>query len=69
MEIFERVNGGTKLSRQQMRNALYSGDGTRWLKFVSEENAFVEATPRFVKSKVNARSRSGKQICFILSFR
>ena len=44
MEIFERVNSGTKLSRQQMRNALYCGEATRWLKLVSEENDFIDVT-------------------------
>ena len=44
LEIFERVNGGTKLSRQQMRNALYCGEATHWLKSISEENVFIEAT-------------------------
>lgn len=32
LDIFERVNGGVPLSRQQMRNCLYNGLGTRWLR-------------------------------------
>ena len=44
MEIFERVNSGTQLSRQQMRNALYSGKATNWLKSVSECKQFKMAT-------------------------
>ncbi len=32
LDIFERVNGGVPLSRQQMRNCLYNGPGTRWLR-------------------------------------
>ena len=31
LDIFERVNGGIPLTRQQMRNCLYNGPGTRWL--------------------------------------
>ena len=46
MEIFERVNSGTILSRQQMRNALYSGKATRWLKEVSESTQFKKATAK-----------------------
>jgi hypothetical protein len=32
LDIFERVNGGIPLTRQQMRNCLYNGPGTRWLR-------------------------------------
>jgi hypothetical protein len=32
LDIFERVNSGVPLTRQQMRNALYSGPATMWLK-------------------------------------
>jgi hypothetical protein len=32
LDIFERVNSGVPLTRQQMRNALYSGPATVWLK-------------------------------------
>lgn len=32
LDIFERVNSGVPLTRQQMRNALYSGQATSWLK-------------------------------------
>jgi hypothetical protein len=32
LDIFERVNSGVPLTRQQMRNALYSGPATIWLK-------------------------------------
>lgn len=31
LDIFDRVNSGIPLSRQQMRNALYNGQATRWL--------------------------------------
>ena len=44
MEIFERVNGGTRLSRQQMRNALYCGKATRWLKNTAKCKMFNLAT-------------------------
>ena len=30
LDIFERVNGGVPLTRQQMRNCLYMGQGTKF---------------------------------------
>lgn len=44
LDIFERVNSGTPLSRQQMRNALYMGQATRWLKEQSNQDYFLKAT-------------------------
>lgn len=44
LDIFDRVNSGIPLSRQQMRNALYNGKATRWLAQMSEETAFLSAT-------------------------
>ena len=37
LDIFERVNSGAVLTRQQMRNALYNGPATQWLKSASGE--------------------------------
>lgn len=31
LDIFERVNSGIPLTRQQMRNCIYNGAGSRWL--------------------------------------
>ena len=44
LDIFERVNGGVPLTRQQMRNCLYMGQGTRFLKVEAEKSLFLEAT-------------------------
>ena len=44
LDIFERVNSGVPLSRQQMRNSLYLGKGTRWLKEQARSEWFVNAT-------------------------
>ena len=44
LDIFERVNGGVPLTRQQMRNCLYMGPATRFLKAESEQPIFLEAT-------------------------
>ncbi len=44
LDIFERVNGGVPLTRQQMRNCLYSGQATRFLKDEASKNVFIKAT-------------------------
>lgn len=44
LDIFERVNGGVPLTRQQMRNCLYSGKATRFLKEESKNSSFVKST-------------------------
>ena len=44
LDIFERVNSGEPLTRQQMRNSLYSGPGTRFLKQEAVTPLFLEAT-------------------------
>lgn len=43
LDIFERVNSGVPLTRQQMRNALYSGPATIWLKEAASSYAFRTA--------------------------
>lgn len=44
LDIFERVNGGVPLTRQQMRNSLYMGGATRFLKEESRTDIFLKAT-------------------------
>lgn len=44
LDIFERVNGGVPLTRQQMRNAIYNGEGTRWLSAMAETAEFRRVT-------------------------
>src|SRR5882672_3621412 len=44
LDIFERVNGGVPLTRQQMRNCLYMGDATRFLKEEAGTEVFLEST-------------------------
>jgi len=43
-EIFERVNSGIPLTRQQMRNCLLVGDATRWLGRMAKEEIFLQTT-------------------------
>jgi len=49
LDIFDRVNSGVPLSRQQMRNCLYQGKGTRFLKNQAQSDLFKEATGRSLK--------------------
>jgi Protein of unknown function DUF262 len=44
LDIFERVNSGEPLTRQQMRNCLYMGPATRWLKDEATTELFLKAT-------------------------
>lgn len=49
LDIFERVNGGIALTRQQMRNCLFMGEATRFLKQEAETELFLEATGESLK--------------------
>lgn len=51
LDIFDRVNSGSALTRQQMRNALYNGVGTQWLSRMTKRNEFLEATGKSLNSK------------------
>jgi hypothetical protein len=44
LDIFERVNSGLALTRQQMRNCLFTGLATRFLKEEANTSLFKEAT-------------------------
>ena len=50
LDIFERVNGGVPLTRQQMRNCLYMGEATRFLREESKAELFLRATGRSLKT-------------------
>ena len=50
LDIFERVNGGVPLTRQQMRNCLYMGHATRFLKDESKTDAFLSATGKSLRT-------------------
>ena len=51
LDIFERVNSGVPLTRQQMRNSLYMGPATRFLKKEAETEIFLGATGRSLNRK------------------
>lgn len=44
LDIFERVNGGVPLTRQQMRNCLFMGNATQFLKAEASSDSFLKAT-------------------------
>ncbi len=51
LDIFERVNGGEVLTRQQMRNAIYNGPATQFLKAEASTDLFREATGNSLDAK------------------
>jgi hypothetical protein len=50
LDIFERVNSGVPLTRQQMRNSLYTGNATRFLKSEAMTDLFLKATGNSLRS-------------------
>jgi len=44
LDIFERVNSGQPLTKQQMRNCLYRGEATQWLSEMAKSEEFLSAT-------------------------
>ena len=50
LDIFERVNGGVPLTRQQMRNSLFMGEATRFLKKEAQTETFLQATGGSLRS-------------------
>lgn len=51
LDIFERVNGGDPLTRQQMRNCLYNGKATNFLKLEAAKDIFKKVTGNSFKPK------------------
>ena len=51
LDIFERVNGGVPLTRQQMRNCLFMGQATRFLKEEAHTSTFLQATGSSLNEK------------------
>lgn len=50
LDIFDRVNGGVPLTRQQMRNCLYMGAATKFLKEEATTALFLKATGKSLKT-------------------
>ena len=51
LDIFERVNGGVALTHQQMRNCMYMGAATGFLKEEANTNLFREATGKSLNTR------------------
>lgn len=51
LDIFERVNSGEPLARQQMRNCLFNGPATTWLKKAANHEEFLRVTGRSINTK------------------
>lgn len=50
LDIFERVNSGVALTRQQMRNSLYNGEATRFLRDEAGTDLFKRVTGGSLRS-------------------
>lgn len=63
LDIFERVNSGVPLTRQQMRNALYTGPATLWLKQASDSALFKLATGDSLERKTMRDREAINRFC------
>lgn len=63
LDIFERVNSGVPLSRQQMRNCLYVGNATRWLKSQAQSPCFKDATSSSLNPKTMRDREAINRFC------
>jgi hypothetical protein len=63
LDIFERVNSGEPLTRQQMRNALYNGPATVWLRQAAEGDAFRSATGRSLNPRTMRDREAINRFC------
>jgi len=63
LDVFERVNGETKLSRQQMRNAIYSGPATKCLGDMAKSQLFLQATGNSLNAKTMRDREAINRFC------
>jgi hypothetical protein len=62
LDIFERVNGGTPLTRQQMRHAIYNGEATRLLHRLATLDLFRTVTGGALGSDDNMRDMKDREV-------
>lgn len=62
LDIFERVNGGTPLTRQQMRHAIYNGESTRLLSSLAGMDLFKSVTGGALSSEENVRAMKDREV-------
>lgn len=68
LDIFERVNSGVPLTRQQMRNALFNGPATKLLARLAKDETFLIATGQSLhKKKMRDREAINRFYAFYLS--
>jgi len=63
LDIFDRVNSGVMLTRQQMRNSLYNGPATRWLQTVAKSDIFLNATGHSLNPKTMRDREAINRFC------
>jgi hypothetical protein len=63
LDIFERVNSGEPLTRQQMRNCIYTGLASRWLRDEVEKPLFTEATGESLRKKTMRDREFANRFC------
>ncbi len=63
LDIFERVNSGVPLSRQQMRNCLFNGPATTWLREAGQSATFLEATGKSLDPKTMRDREAINRFC------
>lgn len=66
LDIFERVNSGVPLTRQQMRNALYNGPATVWMRATAESPLFRQVTGRSLDPKTMRDREALNRFCGFL---
>ncbi|AOE64027.1 DUF262 domain-containing protein [Pseudomonas corrugata] len=67
LDIFERVNSGDPLTRQQMRNCLYNGPATLWLKEAANNETFITTTGGSLdRKKMRDREAINRFLAFYL---
>jgi len=66
-DLFDRVNrGGTRLNNQEMRNAIYQGSSTIFLKALSKLNSFKVATSNISSNRMKDRYLILRFVAFYL---
>lgn len=63
LDIFERVNSGVPLTRQQMRNCLFSGPATLWLRNAAQSPEFLSASGRSLQRKTMRDREAINRFC------
>ncbi|MEX1041175.1 MAG: DUF262 domain-containing protein [Pirellulaceae bacterium] len=63
LDIFERVNSGEPLTRQQMRNCLYTGKASRWLRDEVSTELFIQATGKSLNRKTMRDREFANRFC------